>query len=475
MTGPAIGEPDPDRAGPSRIGAGDTGGILVLLALGLIFRLIIAYLLPGSGFSNDIQAFRFWADQLADHGASGFYSRGFFIDYSPGYLYVLWAVGIVGNAVGGVGDLIKIPPILADLALAYVVWSMIRELGGGERVARVGAAIIVFNPITWIDSVVWGQVDSVGVVVLLLAVRELWRDRPERAATLAALAAIIKPQLGILIPIVAVIVIRRAFWPRGGQGVEDTPAVGASMTGWERRTRGPLRVLTTALAGLLTLVLLSLPFGLTLPGLAAQVVKAAAGYPYLSVNAFNPWALVTQESPDGRQDSLAIDRAWLCDSTIVAAPAKEFRIGPIVIPEWSIPATTSNLCPTAVQIGAFPAGLVGVVLFLLAAALALWLIARRPDRVTVLVGVAVLALAFFVLPTRVHERYLYPLVAVGAILAAVSFRWRIAYVVSGAAMFANMYVILTTWYPNNPNIHDWLGIGPTLASFWAIAVASLAQ
>ncbi|HTK46109.1 MAG TPA: phospholipid carrier-dependent glycosyltransferase, partial [Patescibacteria group bacterium] len=47
--------------------------------------------------------------------------------------------------------------------------------------------------------------------------------------------------------------------------------------------------------------------------------------------------------------------------------------------------------------------------------------------------------------------------------------------VSGAAMFANMYVILTTWYPNNPNIHDWLGIGPTLASFWAIAVASLAQ
>ena len=154
MTGPATGEPDPGRAGPSRIGTGDTSGILVLLALGLVFRLIIAYLLPGSGFSNDIQAFRFWADQLADHGASGFYSRDFFIDYSPGYLYVLWAVGIVGNAVGGVGDLIKIPPILADLALAYVVWSMIRELGGSERVARIGAAIIVFNPITWIDSVV---------------------------------------------------------------------------------------------------------------------------------------------------------------------------------------------------------------------------------------------------------------------------------------------------------------------------------
>ena len=485
MTGPAIGEPDSGRAAPARIGSGDTGGILVLLALGLTLRLIIAYLLPGSGFRNDIQAFQFWANELATHGLNGFYSRGFFIDYSPGYLYVLWAVGLVGHALGGIGDLIKIPPILADLALGYLTWSMIRELGGSERVARVGAAIVIVNPITWFDSAVWGQVDSVGVVVLLLAVRELWRDRPERAAILAALAAMIKPQLGILIPIVAIVVIRRAFWPRGGQGVADEPATTSSMTGWERRTRGPLRVATSALAGLLTLLLLSLPFGLSLPGLLAQVVKAAAGYPYLTVNAFNPWALVIQES-DGRQDSLAIDRAWLCDGTIVASPAKQFRIGPIVIPEWSIPATKVSPCPTAVQLGAFPAGLVGVGLFLLAAAMALWLIARRPDRLTILVGVAVLALAFFVLPTRVHERYLYPLVAVGAILAAVSFRWRIAYVVSGVAMFANMYVVLTTWYPGclnpganqascNPKIADWLGIGPTLASFWPIAIASLAQ
>src|SRR3954469_5124528 len=47
LPGPAIGEPDPGRAA-SRTGSGDTGGILVLLALGLTFRLIIAYLLPGS-------------------------------------------------------------------------------------------------------------------------------------------------------------------------------------------------------------------------------------------------------------------------------------------------------------------------------------------------------------------------------------------------------------------------------------------
>jgi len=475
LTGPAIGEPDPGREAPSRTWSGDTGGILVLLALGLTFRLIIAYLLPGSGFKNDIQAFQFWANELADHGLAGFYGRGFFIDYSPGYLYVLWAVGMVGNVLGGIGDLIKIPPILADAALGYVVWSMLKELGASERSARIGAGIIIFNPITWIDSTIWGQVDSVGVVVLLLAIRELWRDRPERAAILAALAAIIKPQLGILIPIVAIVVIRRALWPKGGYGIDDEPEELPSTLGIERRTRGPLRIATTALAGLLTLVLLSLPFGLSLPGLVAQVVKAAAGYPYLTVNAFNPWALVVQETPDGRQDSLANDRAWICDSTIVASGPQEFRLGPIVIPEWTIPATTDDKCPDGLFIGGFPAGMVGAVLFLLAAALALWLVARRPDRLTILIGVAVLALAFFVLPTRVHERYLYPMVAIGAILAAVSLRWRIAYAISAVAMFANMYVVLTTWYPNNPNIHDWLGIGPTLATFPWLHAASLAQ
>ena len=41
----------------------------------------------------------------------------------------------------------------------------------------------------------------------------------------------------------------------------------------------------------------------------------------------------------------------------------------------------------------------------------------------------VLAVAFFILPTRVHERYLFPFFALGAILAAFSWRWRVAYVV----------------------------------------------
>jgi 4-amino-4-deoxy-L-arabinose transferase-like glycosyltransferase len=467
LPGPAVGEPDPDWAAPSRTGLRDAaGGVLVLLVLGLAFRLIIAYLLPNSGFGVDIGAFRYWAENLASQGFGGFYDRPFFHDYTPGYLYVLWVVGKIGQLLGGgVGDLIKIPAILADVGLGYLVWSMARELGASNRLAWIGAFLVIVNPVSWIDSTLWGQVDSVGTVVMLLALRELWRDRAERSAVLAVLAALIKPQLGILIPIVAVVVIRRALWPDGAFGEEGPPDEGWK-TRWERATRGPIRILTTGLAGLATAMVLALPFGLSFQGLIQQIFKTAGGYPYVSVNAYNPWALVTQAG-----NGVAANGLWICDATVRPSGPIDIRIGDFVL--WSSPASTLS-CDNGVMFGALPALVVGTGLFLVALAITLVLVGRRPDRRTMLVGLAVLAIAFFVLPTRVHERYLYPLIGVGAILAAVSFRWRIAYIAASIAMAANLYAILT-WVDlyKNPGIADWLGIRPLLASFWGIAAGAI--
>ena len=88
------------------------------------------------------------------------------------------------------------------------------------------------------------------------------------------------------------------------------------------------------------------------------------------------------------------------------------------------------VCPEAFQIfGAIPAVAIGAALLAFAFAVVCGVVALRPDRPTILVGLTVLAVAFFILPTRVHERYLYPFFALGAILAAFSWRWRIAYLV----------------------------------------------
>jgi 4-amino-4-deoxy-L-arabinose transferase-like glycosyltransferase len=468
--GPSRGSDAPTRTTWTRDGL---GAIAAVLALGLVFRFLIVQVNPGSGFAVDIISFKAWASNLASQGLGGFYERPFFHDYTPGYLYVLYAVGVAGRVLGNIGDLIKIPPILADVVLGGLVWSMIRELGGGRRPALLGAALVVLNPVTWFDSAVWGQVDSFGVVFLLLGVRELWHDRPERAAIFTVVAALIKPQLAILAPIVAVVTIRRALRPATPPDeagpVHDAlgppPSWLDRLRAAERRTDRPVRILTTGLAGFLTAVVLCWPFGLSVidapragevfhSGLIEQVFKTAGGYPYASVNAYNPWALA---SVDG--NGVAANGTWACDAVIVASAGGRVD------------------CPEAVMVGPIPAVYAGAALLAVAFALVCLAVARRPTPLVILTGVTLLAIAFFILPTRVHERYLFPLVALGAILAGVSWRWLAVYLVLSLTTFLNMYVVLTTIYSSNPGIRDWLGIGSTLrAQTWVttIVLAGLA-
>ena len=75
MTGPGSGAPDRDVTADPASRRGMGGRILAVLAIGLIFRLIIAYAIPelrGSGFRQALQAFQFWASNLAEQGPFGF-------------------------------------------------------------------------------------------------------------------------------------------------------------------------------------------------------------------------------------------------------------------------------------------------------------------------------------------------------------------------------------------------------------------
>ncbi|MCU0483723.1 MAG: hypothetical protein MUC54_05555, partial [Chloroflexi bacterium] len=379
----------------------------------------------------DLGSFSAWAIELARNGPWGLYDRPLFVDYTPGYLYVLWALGLLSEATGiAIEPLLKLPAIAADLALAVAVFSLAAELGASRRASLIAAAVVLFVPVTWFDSAVWAQVDSVGTLVLVLAVRELWRGHSERAAVLTTIAAIIKPQFGILLPLAAIVILRRHLIQRSA----DDTWLGRRLGG------GPVRILTVTLAGLLTASLVCLPFGLAIlpiPGLVAlensllgQILQTAAGYPYVTVNAYNPWALVTLDG-----SGLAAAGTWIRDAPNPEVPGDPFF---------------TVLGAPAVLFGSL---LIGVAI----AALMVVLWRRHDDRRALLVALAVMAIAFFILPTRVHERYLYPFFALGAVLFALQPRWAAVYAVLATANVANMYGVLTLPFYDNPGLEPLLG------------------
>ncbi|HSH21475.1 MAG TPA: hypothetical protein VK992_02505, partial [Candidatus Caenarcaniphilales bacterium] len=194
---------------------------MILLLLGLVLRLTIAYVVwPGSGFETDIATYNAWANRLYELGPGRFYDPLVFADYPPAYLYVLWLGShlmafLHGGDFAAVSvDVLKLGPILADVALAALLFVVARRWAGerrdAQRVGLVAAGLYLFNPVTWYDSAVWGQTDAIGALVILLCVAALVRGNSEGAAALAVLAALVKPQFGVVIaPIVAAVLLRR--------------------------------------------------------------------------------------------------------------------------------------------------------------------------------------------------------------------------------------------------------------------------
>ncbi|MGZ6256049.1 MAG: hypothetical protein ACXWMB_03420, partial [Candidatus Limnocylindria bacterium] len=402
------------------------GGILLLAIIvsGLLLRAFIAGIwLPKSGFGTDIGDFTGWARRLAQVGPGAFYVPGLFSDYPPGYLYVLWGLGAIGHAlqpllgVDATGGLVKIPAILADAGVAWLLFVFSRRFLGswvgpaaGERIGIVAAVLYLFNPGVIFDSAVWGQVDSVGLLAVLATIYLLARGWTEAASATAVLAMLLKFQFGFVIPIVALVGLKRHLFGRSADPDHDgSPDI--------------LRVLTSLATGLGTLVLSILPFGLSVwspgsssPSLVGKFLEAANTYHGLSINAFNlwmnPWSgLAAARDPGGLTPALF----WGDDQSVV------FLIGSFGV-TWQ---------------------LVSVALFLAVAAVAAYALWRRDDAIGILAATLLVAVAFFVLPTRVHERYLFPALVLGAPLVIRGVRWAVMYVVLSVAFFANIYGVYT--------------------------------
>lgn len=189
-----------EKAGSPGLG----GTIFIILAGALILRFILGYYTIG--YETDINCFKSWGQLINEYGYNEIYYSGIFLDYPPGYLYLLsffdglrslFGIDMSSNLYTLI---IKLPSIIADLVCGYVIWRTAKGKLGVKN-ALFLSGIYLFCPAVLINSSVWGQADSYTTMLLLLSLMLLYKGHTVPSALIYGLGVISKPQMLIFAPI----------------------------------------------------------------------------------------------------------------------------------------------------------------------------------------------------------------------------------------------------------------------------------
>jgi 4-amino-4-deoxy-L-arabinose transferase-like glycosyltransferase len=374
--------------------------LAAMLLAGLLLRMLF---IGAEGFHGDVSSFEAWGLRLVDTPVSKFYSDNYFADYPPGYLYVLWVVGhayrllIHEDGYFWLKIFVKLPAIICDIVNAALVFGLVRRYASLPW-AFGAAALMAFNPSTIFISAYWGQVDSVaGSLTLgsiLLMIDAYGRTGRRMTATMVAawlvLAAsiLMKPPAIVLAPIYLVFAFASS---------DSKVRIDRLIATW------------FGFVGALALAYVAtIPFH---PGinpveqyrwLIGRYAFGASVYAYNSVNAFNLYEMFFNS------------RFWQSDTTI--------------LPGWTIGSTTVGL----------PQYVWGIVIFGAATLLVVSRYVQRRDAIALLEAGMILSLGYFVLSTRMHERYIFNAMLLSIPLIFYRRRYLIATIVLTITLFANL-------------------------------------
>jgi Gpi18-like mannosyltransferase len=279
-------------------------------------------------------------------------------NYPPFMLYVWTACQAAERMIPLHGEaklllaitLVKLPNLLAYAAGALLCSRCLRSLIGETAANSIAFAYALCLPV-WFNAALWGQCDAMLSLAMLAAIIALMSGRPAIAGACVGWALAIKLQAVVIVPVMIVYAGRRL-------GIHAA-----------------LKAILTAVAmmGVFLLPMIIAGYG---QSVRLSYFGAVGLYPYLSIGALNPWALVSLFE--------------ICASHLpgnIATSDGQLWLG----------FTTPR------QIG-----FVAFACFTLWVMLALY---RRPTRFNAALSAGLMAYGFFMLSTQMHERYVIPAAA----------------------------------------------------------------
>ena len=244
-----------------------------LLVGAFLLRCIFAYFYKG--FLTDIACFSGWSSRVYSEGFANFYSPDAFLDYPPGYMYILYVLGaIISNLnleylSGSSILLLKLPAILCDMGAGYLIYRLANKYFS-ENISLILSTAYLLNPAVFINSSMWGQVDAVFTLIILIICMLLTKGKTIPAYFVFALGILLKPQVLVFTPLILFGIYEHVF-------VKDF--------NWKNFFTN----LFSGLAAIAGMIILCIPFGLE--KVLNQYTSTLGSYPYISVNAYNFWSM----------------------------------------------------------------------------------------------------------------------------------------------------------------------------------------
>ena len=363
--------------------------LILLFAGAFILHIICAAMYKG--YDTDISCFFWWSDAVFENGITKFYGLEAFTDYPPGYMYVLWVIGAV-KKLFGLTSITTVSVILLKLP------AMICDLLIGYVIYLIAKKYtkfqnaVLFSALYMFNPSVIINSATWGQVdsVFTLFVLLMCYFVTEKKLTLSYFVFAV----GILIKPQTLI-----FTPVLIYGIVDQVFLN------DFDLKRMLKELGFGLLAIVMLFGLAAPFGLS--DVLSQYVDTMGSYEYASVNAYNMWTLFGQNWHS--QDELFLFMSFK---------------------QW----------------GTF--FIVAIV-----AVSALFCIRNKESESKYYLTGALIVTAMFMISVRMHERYMYPALALllaGAVVKR-NKKFFIAYGVLSFVHFLNVYHVLIYY---NPETYD---------------------
>ncbi|MCX7928168.1 MAG: glycosyltransferase 87 family protein [Patescibacteria group bacterium] len=184
----------------------------------IFFVFIISFVIriPFLFFSNshpDIFTFSEWSLSLIRHKWSYFYDIEN-SDYLPGYLYALWFIGKLYYFINtklfyiDLEFVYKLPSFFTDIANSVLIYLISSKLVDRAKAFMV-SAFYAFYPGFLMNSVIWGQVDSIVAFFLISAIYLFLCKKYLLSGIFLGLGQSIKPVIILILPFFAYYLLRR--------------------------------------------------------------------------------------------------------------------------------------------------------------------------------------------------------------------------------------------------------------------------